>query len=332
MSNRHRAIIFAVLLGACTLVAAGAIAAGMRGDGDAASTDARRALADAKERGRTTVVFRSLGGGEGGARVAVAPLAAAGGRRTLEPLRCDRVYFGAAGRGLCLARGSGFAAGYEAQVIGPDMRVLHKLDVAGIPSRARVSPDGRYGTVTLFVQGHSYAAEGSFSTKTTLIDMASGRKVANLEDFVVMRAGRRVTAVDVNFWGVTFSRDGDTFYATLATGGKTYLIEGSLQERTAKVLHENVECPSLSPDGTRIAYKRRTGSTSTPWRLTVLDLATMRETPLAETRSVDDQAEWSGDDEVVYGVDGGVWATAADGSGRPRRLIADADSPAVVRW
>ena len=64
--------------------------------------------------------------------------------------------------------------------------------------------------------------------------------------------------------------------------------------------------------------------------LTVLDLATMKETHLAETRSVDDQAEWDGNDRVVYGVDGATWSVPADGSGRPTRLAAAADSPAVI--
>ena len=141
-----------------------------------------------------------------------------------------------------------------------------------------------------------------------------------------------MTAVDVNFWGVTFARDSDRFYATLATGGTTYLIRGSVSQRLARVIHENVECPSLSPDGTRIAFKKRTGSKGTPWRLTVLDLATMRETPLSEQRSVDDQAEWLDDERVLYAVDGSVWAARADGTGTPRRYIAGADSPASVRW
>jgi hypothetical protein len=186
--------------------------------------------------------------------------------------------------------------------------------------------------VTLFVTGDSYADPGSFSTRTTVIDLATGRKVAGLEDFVVMHGERRVTAIDVNFWGVTFARDSDRFFATLATGGRTYLIEGSVRRREARVIHDNVECPSLSPDGTRIAFKRRTGSAETPWRLTVLDLRTMHETPLAERRSVDDQAEWLDDDTVLYGIDGAVWAARADGRGRPERFIAGADSPAVVRW
>jgi Tol biopolymer transport system component len=131
---------------------------------------------------------------------------------------------------------------------------------------------------------------------------------------------------------VTFARDSDRFFATLATGGRTYLLEASVRRRAARVIHENVECPSLSPDGRRIAFKKRTGSAETPWRLTVLDLRTMRETPLAETRSVDDQAEWLDDDRVLYGVGDAVWVVRADGRGRPARFIAGAGSPAVVRW
>ena len=88
------------------------------------------------------------------------------------------------------------------------------------------------------------------------------------------------------------------------------------------MIHENVECPSLSPDGTRIAFKKRTGSKGTPWRLTVLDLATMRETPLSERRSVDDQAEWLDDGRVLYGVDGRCGWRAPTGPGQPRRYIA----------
>jgi dipeptidyl aminopeptidase/acylaminoacyl peptidase len=221
---------------------------------------------------------------------------------------------------------------FSARVFGPDFRVRRELSVAGVPSRARVSPDGRYGVVTMFVSGHSYAVAGSFSTATTLIDMSTGEKIAELEEFTVTRAGRQVTAEDANYWGVTFGADGDRFYATLATSGKTYLIEGSVSRRVARVLHENVECPSISPDGTRVAYKRRTESKGTPWRLTVLDLSTMRETPLAELRSVDDQAEWLDDGRVLYGLDGAVWAVPADGSGQPRRFLATAESPAVIRW
>jgi hypothetical protein len=312
------------------LAAAVAVALGIsaREHGGAVSAAAATALPEARAADRPMVLFRSLAHR---GQVVIAGAADPGAAQTLTALHCDRVYF-AGGRGLCLKRGGGFAAGYEAEVFGPDLEVSHSLGVTGIPSRARVSPDGRYGAVTLFVTGHAYADPGAFSTQTTLIDMATGGKIADLEQFTVFRGSRQVTAVDVNYWGVTFARDSHTFYATLATGGKTYLIEGSVSERRAHVIHENVECPSLSPDGTRIAYKKRTGSGSAPWHLTVLDLATMRETPIADARSVDDQAEWLDDRRVLYGIDGAVWVANADGTGEPRRYVARADSPAAVRW
>jgi hypothetical protein len=275
------------------------------------------------------MLFRSLRGASRD-QVGIVPAAGAGGAATLSSLRCDRVHF-AGGAGLCIARGGGFAAGYGARILGSDLRVRHALALEGVPSRARVSRDGRWGAVTMFVTGHGYAG-ATFSTQTTLIDLRSGDKVGELEDFTVSRAGRVVTAEDSNFWGVTFAPGGDVFYATLATGGKTYLVRGSMRDRSMRTLHENVECPSLSPDGTRIAFKRRVGSGANPWRLTVLDLATMRETPLSETEGIDDQAEWLDDQHVLYGIHGEIRVVAADGSGAPRRYRAGAASPAVIRW
>jgi hypothetical protein len=328
-STRARVAVFVVLVAACVIGAGAAIVSATgQEDVPGGSTAARDALVEARDAHRPVALFRSL---DRDGQLALATLVDAGGARTAVPMTCDRVHF-AAGRGICLARGSGFASGYRAKVFGTDLRVTGEVGVAGVPSRARVSPDGRYGSVTLFVTGHSYADAGTFSTETTLIDLARAEKIANLEQFAVTRSGRQVTAVDVNFWGVTFGRDSDRFYATMATGGRTYLIEGSVRSRTARVLHENVECPSLSPDGTRLAYKRRTASRERPWRLTVLDLATMRETPLAETRSIDDQAEWLDDDRVLYEAGGEIWEVPADGSGKPERFLAHADSPAVVRW
>ena len=100
-----------------------------------------------------------------------------------------------------------------------------------------------------------------------------------------------------------------------------------------------MECPSISPDGTRIAFKQRTsagGADLPTWRLAVLDLATLHDHPLAETHSVDDQAEWLDNSTVVYAVDTGVgapsiYATPADEAGTPRLLVADADSPSASR-
>ena len=41
---------------------------------------------------------------------------------------------------------------------------------------------------------------------------------ADLESFAVTRDGKAIHAVDFNFWGVTFTRDANRFYATLGTG------------------------------------------------------------------------------------------------------------------
>ena len=261
------------------------------------------------------------------AHIALAELDNPKGRRLYSNLVCERVYF-AGGRGLCLVpEQRPIGPKYVARIFDADFKVLHELRLSGLPSRARVSSDGHYGATTVFVLGHSYR-EDSFSTETNVIDLTSGTFVAdNLEDFTVYRDGRRIKERDFNFWGVTFARDSNRFYATLATGGKTYLVEGDIGARRMKVLRENVECPSLSPDNTRIAFKKMVGGA---WRLTVLDLRTMKETKLAERRPVDDQVEWLDNEHILYGFYG-VWKVRADGTGRPQQFLADGRSPAVIR-
>ena len=105
------------------------------------------------------------------------------------------------------------------------------------------------------------------------------------------------------------------------------------------VVRDGVECPSLSPDGKRIAFKHKVKDGESPeWRPAVLDLDTMEQQFTAEVRNVDDQIEWLDDNTLIYAVDAedddgpvDVWATAADGRGTPTRFLTDADSPAVVR-
>jgi hypothetical protein len=215
-------------------------------------------------------------------------------------------------------------------VLDAKLDQVHELELPGIPSRARISPDGRWGGVTAFIVGHAYAAPGQFSTAATIIDMRTGKKVADLEkDFTVTDHGKVVDARDRNYWGLTFADDGDTFYATLATGGSTWLIKGSIRARIAHTIHENVECPSLSPDGTRIGYKKAVAHNPTQWRFTVLDLATGKETPLSENRSVDDQLAWLDDGHLLYGDGKQTWIVSADGSGNPEVWLNGIDSPTV---
>ncbi len=120
--------------------------------------------------------------------------------------------------------------------------------------------------------------------------------------------------------------DSDRFYATLGTGDHHYLVEGSIKGREMKVLRDGVECPSLSPDGKQIAYKSRIGH-SNRWHLRVLDVATLKDHGLAETDSIDDQAEWLDNDALAYSDGTNVYTVPADGSGEPGLLVRDASSP-----
>jgi hypothetical protein len=190
------------------------------------------------------------------------------------------------------------------------------------------------------VSGHSYAAD--FSTVTSVIDLRRGDYVVpNFEQLTVWSGAELFEAVDRNFWGVTFRRDADTFYATVGTRGRTHLIAGTLSTRSAKLLRDDIECPSLSPDNTRVAFKRRVDDGFGPvrWRLSVLDLHTLEDRPLAETRSVDDQVAWLDDDRIMYALPDAesgsavttTWVLDADGAGSPRVLVPQSYSTVVWR-
>jgi len=245
-------------------------------------------------------------------------------------LACERVHENAHGDGLCLAAKRG-GFDYEAIVYrGRDRTPRAPLGISGIPDRARVSADGRHAAYTTFLSGHTYTAGiRTFSVHTGVLDLRTGRELFSLDELeVVARDGAPVRDRDANLWGVSFA-GADSFYATLATRGRHHLIEGSLSDRRARVVASGIECPSLSPGGERIAYKRRLGD-SDRWRLAVLDLATGMRTDLAERRSIDDQPEWLGDETIVYSDDRAVWAVPADGGGRPQRLLRGASSPAAL--
>ena len=79
------------------------------------------------------------------------------------------------GTGVCLTADRGFAATYGAVIFDSTLAPRHRLTITGIPSRTRVAPDGTLAAITTFVSGHSYAG-GSFSTRTVIIDTATGRR------------------------------------------------------------------------------------------------------------------------------------------------------------
>ncbi|GAA1846866.1 PD40 domain-containing protein [Microlunatus capsulatus] len=244
---------------------------------------------------------------------------------------CSRVH-AAGGRAVCLRPDPASPATFVLDVLGADLAVQRTLPVNGVPTRARISADGRVVAWTVFVSGDSYTSSG-FSTRSGILDLETGVLTTSLEDFSLTDdEGRaRKPPVDANFWGVSFADDDNTFYATMATGSHFYLVQGDFAGETVTVLADGVECPSLSPDGTRLVYKHRLPDLT--WRLEVYDLGSGRRTPLAETADVDDQGSWLDDATIAYGrldpATGavGVWTVPADGSGAPALLAADAESP-----
>lgn len=335
MSGRARAFAVVVALVAALVAGYAWVTAGRTG----------RSASDAGEVGpdRLAVMpappfamVRSLIADKTHGRIGVVPLSAPAGPRYLATMACERVFY-AAGRGVCLTIGTdGLRTTYSAAVFDSAFEIRGRVPLTGVPSRVRLSPDGRRAGITVFENGHSYAEQG-FSTRTTLLDTATVREIAELESFAVTRDDQPFKEIDFNFWGVTFANDGNRFYATLASGGVTYLVEGDVDARSARVIAPGVECPSISPDNTRIAYKKAySDARGIGWTLHVLDLATLADTALsAESRSVDDQVEWLDDDHVTYhlpssrGAD--IWVMNTDGRTPPEILIPLAYSPAVVR-
>ena len=283
------------------------------------------------------LAFRSTAIGPTYGNLAVVPLEDPDGPRAATTTTCDRVY-ATAGATACVAADRGVVTETALHVLDDRLAPVRELPLNGLPNRARVSDDGTFAATTTFVTGHSYA-DVSFSTETLIHDLASGTTLGNLETWRVLIDGAVSTAVDLNVWGVTFEPGPrpDRFWATVATGGRTWLAEGSIADRELRTIQPDVECPSVSPDGTKVAFKQATTiDGARGWHVAVLDLATGHVTTLAETRNIDDQPAWLDANRVMYGLqrpgsaETDVWVVPADGTGAPQILVPLAWSPAVV--
>lgn len=287
--------------------------------------------------GGRLIAFRHTGLDSEYGEVATVPLSDPGGPRGFTGAVCDRVYATPAGAS-CLVTQRGVVTTYRSAQLDPQWREASNTPLAGIPSRTRISPDGSLAATTSFVSGHSYMTVG-FSTVTEIHTADRSQSWENLEEFQLVIGGKKVAPTDRNVWGVTFA-GGDTFYATVGTGGTTYLVRGDLAARTLTSIAKGVECPSLSPDGTRIAFKQlgNVGGQQ-GWTPAILELSTGERTVLAgETRNVDDQIEWLDDSTILYGLPRAgepgvtdVWALATSEDATPRLMIEQAWSPSVLR-
>ncbi|WP_309113440.1 hypothetical protein [Saccharothrix sp.] len=247
-------------------------------------------------------------------------------------MSCQRVYR-AGGTTVCL-RLAGPGPTYAAE-ISRDGAVIRTVPLPGAPSRAKVSASGRVVSWTSFVTGDSYLVPGGFSTRTGYFDLRTGEVVESLETFSAEVEGKPHTAQDVNYWGLTVAADDRTFYATLASGGLTHLVKGDLADRRVTSLRRDAECPSLSPDGTKVAYKKRIGRLG-PWDLAVLDLATGAERRLPGTAGIDDQATWLDNGRLAFSAVpkdeklASIHTVPADGSTPATLVIKHATSPSPI--
>jgi hypothetical protein len=282
------------------------------------------------------VTFRNAELGSEYSVLAAVPLSDLSGPRAYFGVTCERASSNRAA-GVCLHSDRGVVTSYQLLYLDANLKQVSEEPLTGTPSRTRLSADGSLVATTTFVTGHSYA-DTAFSTE--LIIRKDGQSLGNLEEWSASVDGRPLLAASRNFWGGTFAADGDTFYVTGAVGATTWLMKGSVSKRTLTSMRTDAECPALSPDGTKLGYKKRLGNPSAGvWRLAVLDLRTNTETLLAETRSVDDQVEWLDDDHVLYQVPRSgsdatvtdIWSVPADGTGAPQLFLPAASSPAIVR-
>lgn len=283
------------------------------------------------------IVFRHTGIDNQYGVVAIVPLDDPGGARAFTDVACDRVAARPAGAS-CLFTDAGVTTSFAVKEYDPAWNEVGSTPLPGTPSRTRLSPDGSLVATTVFVSGHSYMSSG-FSTATEVHEFGGGDRWGNLEEFDLTVDGRAVNPVDRNIWGVTFVDD-ETFYATVATGDRTLLVEGSLSDRALTSVSPDAECPSLSPDGSRVAFKVDVDpGRPVVWQVAVQDLVTGERTVLAQgPRGLDDQVEWLDDDTLLYGLPRAdepgvtdVWSVDADAAAEPELLIEHAWSPTVVR-
>lgn len=283
-----------------------------------------------------SIAFRNTADGQGYGLVAIVPLSDPQGPRQLTDVACDRVS-AASGIASCLHTDRGVVTTFAASQYDMNWNATTSWPLAGVPSRTRISPDGSLISTTAFVTGHAYAVTG-FSTQTE-IRSSAGADYGNIEDFATTVNGEQLVAADRNIWGVTFADNDNTFYATIASGGNTWLARGDLTARSLTAIADAVECPALSPDGTRIAFKKRVSDAPVAsWSIAILTLSDGTVQDLPESRNVDDQPEWLDDDTVLYGMpretaigDSDVWSIAADGASDPMLFIEHAWSPTVLR-
>jgi len=274
------------------------------------------------------LVFQNVVRSDDYAETSLVPLDSPAGMRLATGLVCERVHF-ASGHGICLTGEHDAVSRYFATTFDAAFQPTGRIELDGAPTFTRVSPDGRLAAASF--QTSPPTAQLPFApTETWILDTLNGNVIADLSSFALQRDGVEVTEQEIDHWGVTFKGDGNGFFATVRFGGNIFLAEGSLEENRLSVLQAGISAPSLSPDQSRLAFARLVSNIGPTWRFHVLDLASGTMTELPESKSIDDQMEWMGDSDLLYGFATDIWMIAADGGSSPLPFLFGGLSPAVV--
>lgn len=259
-------------------------------------------------------------------------------------LACERVHAAAAGLIACMRYNRALSGASQVDLFDRTLTLLHPQPIQSnaVISRTRVSADGRYTATTVFVSGHSYAVPGQFSTLSHIWDSRERRMALAFDKLTLTHEGQVVPYTphtQVNYWGASFDpRDADRFYVTVSIRKRPYLAEGRISQAAVRTLRPDVECPSVSPDGTRIAFKKLRANRR-GWDPAVLDLRSGTETVYPAAKGLDDQIEWLDDQALVYEATETVMGGAkthlmlldlSQAKPTERLWLADAASPALV--
>jgi len=264
----------------------------------------------------------------------------ADGTRTLLDQTCMRLHV-AADYGICLSQNDSFVPTYTTSVFRSDNPAdVIKEYSSSLPSRARISPNGIYSSVTAFATGTSYEdISGETTTIVTIDEIVGTSRLRSARQFEVVADDSSYQVQDAQFWGLTFADD-DEFFITGYFGESPEILQGSLGAETMSPLGWKGSCPSLSPDAKTLVYKEMRDEGG--FDLVAVDLDTDDRWILDEARSVDDQVEWLDNDTILYALhpngledavqpEFDIWMLDIAPGSVPELFLPNADSPAVMR-
>ncbi len=270
--------------------------------------------------------------------------------RTATIMHCERVHMGGASI-FCFGMPKGLNGvpdqtpdthkQYQILNYALKPRTQNNFDGSFLVSRARMSSDGLFAASTVFTKGDSYmpGMTAQISTRAHIYSVASKTPVPDLERWAIFNKGQPLMPMGLNVWGVTFDpKNSALFYATVMAQNNIYLVKGNVNSRNMEVIAADIECPSFSPDGTRLAFKQR--KTLGGWNAAVYTIQTGKITVFEAPYSVDDQIEWLDNQTLVFEKKTITAASAtvdlmvrdAQNPTLPARLwLANAGSPTFVR-